>query len=517
MPQPSQKLAAALLELKTLQDGGLLAIPGRSLSRQARQALLRAGFLRPVVRGWYIPRHPEDDEGDSTAWYASLREFIAAYATHRYGERWHLGPEQSVLLHSGERTVPRQVHLWAMEGSNQPLALPHESSIFIYRAPRLLPSSVSADSGGLRLAELSAALVATSPTFYRQHPDAAQIAMGSLADASDLIRTLLEGPHPAVAGRIAGAMRAIGRPEVADGILGAMRSAGHAVTESNPFASPHPGLLHAGRPDTATALRLRLLWATMRDAVRDAFPPPRGVASDTREILDDIEARYVTDAYHSLSIEGYRVTAGLIEKVRDGQWNPDGEERDRAARDAMAASGYHQAHALVKEDLVRIVRGGNAGAVLREALPRWHRALFAPSVQAGIVTATDLAGYRNDAVFIRGARHVPPSKDAVREGMPVLFELLEQEPLPQVRAVLGHFLFVYIHPYGDGNGRLGRFLMNLMLASAGYPWTVIPIERRSDYMDALEEASSRGNIVAFAKLVAELATSQSKGPLARPR
>ena len=59
--------------------------------------------------------------------------------------------------------------------------------------------------------------------------------------------------------------------------------------------------------------------------------------------------------------------------------------------------------------------------------------------------------------------------------------------------------------------------MNLMLASAGYPWTVIPIERRSDYMDALEEASSRGNIVAFAKLVAELATSQSKGPLARPR
>jgi Fic family protein len=51
--------------------------------------------------------------------------------------------------------------------------------------------------------------------------------------------------------------------------------------------------------------------------------------------------------------------------------------------------------------------------------------------------------------------------------MPVLFEMLEAETAPQVRAVLGHFFFVYIHPYTDGNGRLGRFLMNLMLASAG--------------------------------------------------
>jgi Fic family protein len=37
-----------------------------------------------------------------------------------------------------------------------------------------------------------------------------------------------------------------------------------------------------------------------------------------------------------------------------------------------------------------------------------------------------------------------------------------------VRAALGHFLFVYIHPYMDGNGRLARFLMNLMLVDAGY-------------------------------------------------
>jgi len=75
-----------------------------------------------------------------------------------------------------------------------------------------------------------------------------------------------------------------------------------------------------------------------------------------------------------------------------------------------------------------------------------RQALFSPSVQGGILKASDLAGYRNDQVFVRDALHVPPSKDAVRECMPVLFELLEAEPEPQARAVLGHFLFVYVHP-----------------------------------------------------------------------
>ena len=94
--------------------------------------------------------------------------------------------------------------------------------------------------------------------------------------------------------------------------------------------------------------------------------------------------------------------------------------------------------------------------------------------------------------------------EAVSDVMSVLSELLESEPEAGVRAVLGHFIFVYIHPYKDGNGRIARFLMNLMLASGGYPWTVIPVERRNEYMQSLENASIDQNIKPFTGFIASL-------------
>ncbi len=514
MPSPQEKLASALATLKKLQDRRLRAIPGTKLSRVAREALLRGGFLREVIRGWYIASRPDEAEGDTTAWYGGMREFVAGYARQRFGDRWHVNPEQSLLLRAGERTVPGQTQIWAIDGTNQTVQLLHGCSLFIYQAPKLLPASPVGDAGGLRLVELPAALAAASPTLFVQHPMAAQIALASLRDASDVLRILLGGSHPAVASRLAGAFRAIERPALADEILGAMRGAGYVIREVNPFEKALATATPGGRAESPHVQRLRLMWSEMRARVIAAFPPAPGAPADIDALLKDVEARYVTDAYHSLSIEGYRVSPTLIQKLRDGSWNPDADAQDRAMRDAMAARGYFETHELVKEDLVRALKGENSGTVFRRALSRWYQALFAPGVQAGILKPADLAGYRNDQVFIRGALHVPVPKEAVRECMPALFELLEAETEASVRAVLGHFVFVYIHPYMDGTGRLGRFLMNLMLVSAGYVWTVIPVEQRDEYMRALEQASSFGNIGPFAD---GLARAQSKAPLRSPR
>ena len=137
--------------------------------------------------------------------------------------------------------------------------------------------------------------------------------------------------------------------------------------------------------------------------------------------------------------------------------------------------------------------------------------MFAPSVATGLLRASDLAGYRNGQVFIRNSMHVPLNKEAVRDAMPAFFDLLRAEEHPAVRVVLGHFIFVYIHPCMDGNGRMGRFLMNTMMAAAGYPWTVIALSERKTYMAALEKASVEENIGPFAAFLAKLVRDRLTG------
>ena len=58
---------------------------------------------------------------------------------------------------------------------------------------------------------------------------------------------------------------------------------------------------------------------------------------------------------------------------------------------------------------------------------------------------------------------------------------------------------------------MGRYLMNVMLASGGYPWTVIPVEQRTTYMQALEQASVEQDITSFAKFIAELVRNTMSG------
>ncbi len=131
-------------------------------------------------------------------------------------------------------------------------------------------------------------------------------------------------------------------------------------------------------------------------------------------------------------------------------------------------------------------------------------------VAASLIEAGALAGYRNDAVYLRTSRYVPPRWEAVRDAMPALFDLLEWEPEASVRAVLGHWMFGYIHPYPDGNGRMARFLMNAMLASGGYPWTVIEVETLTAYLSTLDRASIETDIQPFARFIAQSLARSAK-------
>jgi hypothetical protein len=500
---PQDSLAEALGALKALQDRGVAAIRSDDISRAHRERLTSAGFLKPVMKGWYIASRPEETgDGESTAWYASFWDFCVAYLNHRFGDAWSLSPEQSVLLHAGNRAVPEQLLVRAPRARNNVTPLIHGTSIVEVRA-QIAEGDALEKVDGLRTFRLPHALVESSPKFLRAAATDARAALAGIRDASELLRILLAGGHSTIAGRLAGALRSIGREPIADDILQAMRAAGYTVTEADPFEDDVRMFLPP-RQRSPYINRIKASWHAMRGEIIDVFPKAPGLPSDSKPYLEAVDDLYVTDAYHSLSIEGYRVTEQLIERVRDGTWDPENDGADRQHRDAMAARGYWLAFQEVRNSVARVIAGENAGNIADRDHRNWYRALFAPSVEAGILDPRALAGYRNDQVYIRNSMHVPLKQEAVLDCMPALFDLLREEEHPAVRVVLGHWIFVYIHPYMDGNGRLGRFLMNVMLASGGYPWTIIPVERRKDYMAALERASVKGDIKAFATFLADL-------------
>lgn len=510
MASPSEKLAESLELLHKLQNvQGAAAIRAKDLPRTHRERLSANGFLREVMKGWYVPSRPDEREGDSTMWYASYWRFAAAYLETRFHKNWSLSPEQSLSLHAGNWTVPRQLLVRTPRGGNKVIALPHGTSLLDIRAGLPAPADHEMMEG-LRVFSLESALTECSPQYFGSHPTNARAALAMIKDVSGLLARLLDGGRTRIAGRLAGALRNGGRGRMADDIVATMKKAGYDVRDSDPF-NDRPSLSLPPRETSPYVNRIRLLWDKMRQPIIASFPKAPGLARNPDAYMRRVGEAYVTDAYHSLSIEGYRVTPELIERVRSGSWNPVANEQDREAANAMAARGYWQAFQRVEMSVGRVLNGENPGVVAEEDHRDWYREMFAPSVTSGLLKPSDLAGYRNGQVYIRQSMHVPINRDAVRDAMPAFFDLLTQESDPAVRVVLGHFVFVYIHPYMDGNGRMGRFLMNLMMAAGGYPWTVIPLSERKPYMAALEEASVGEDIVPFAKLIGGLVAKRLAG------
>lgn len=455
----AELLASSLNALKQVQRGeDFTIIKSSDLSRTHIKRLVDNHFLKPIIKGWYVVTDPRATPGDSTAWYASFWSFITRYANERYGNEWCLSAEQSLSIYTGATIIPNQVLIRAPKGNDYMVPLIPPTSVFNLGAE--LPSKIDTNNPyNLNLYTLAEAIIVATPTMYRNDALTMRTALAMVHDSSDILKILVDTGQTVRAGRVIGAFRNIGRTDMADEIAGTMKRMGYIIYEEDPFER-------------------------------------------VMEILERMETRYKLDAYHSLSIEGYRVTDELINKVKSGVWKPDGEDMD--SKNALAARGYWQAFQEVKKSVSDIFEGSNSAEVAERDLSVWHSEMFMPCVTAGIIKPSDIVGYRSHQVYIRNSMHTPLNPDALRDAMTTLFELLREEPEACVRAVLGHFLFTYIHPFMDGNGRVGRFLMNAMLASGGYDWLIIPVERRDEYMAVLEKASVEGDIVSFVRFLSSI-------------
>jgi len=316
MAKANQKLAESLAKLQALQRNGRRVFRSRDLTRTHRERLIRNGFLREVLKGWLISSSPGAREGDSTPWYASFWEFCAGYCQDRFGDDWHLSPEQSILLHAQNTVIPKQVVVHSRKGTNHKINLLFGTSLYDLKQLDMPPVADVSVKDGLRLFSPAAALVKVAEAFFKRNPIESQVVLAGVREPLDVLRLLLNGGHSAKAGQLAGAFRRLGRAHIADEILGTMRSAGYDVRESDPFA---PEQVLGVLPAAAAPIvgRMRAMWDSMRGAIVETFPRAPGLPRKKTEYLRSVDDIYKSDAYHSLSIEGYSVTPALIERVRD--------------------------------------------------------------------------------------------------------------------------------------------------------------------------------------------------------
>jgi Fic family protein len=115
--------------------------------------------------------------------------------------------------------------------------------------------------------------------------------------------------------------------------------------------------------------------------------------------------------------------------------------------------------------------------------------------------------YREVQVYIRGVDWMPPSPEDVPLDMRELFRWysINKEKLhPLILASYFHTGFETIHPFVDGNGRVGRLLMNFILHKNGYPMVNIPNSRKLEYYECLERARVDANLRPFVKFIYDL-------------
>ncbi len=118
--------------------------------------------------------------------------------------------------------------------------------------------------------------------------------------------------------------------------------------------------------------------------------------------------------------------------------------------------------------------------ISNELLLKWHKDIFWE-------TKPDIAGKYRD-YLVRIANHLAPDWQDVNKLMNKLIKYANTKKINPVElSAIVHYGFEKIHPFGDGNGRIGRLIMNYILWHSGYPMLIIEYKKRKSYYKALQK------------------------------
>ncbi|HLS42055.1 MAG TPA: Fic family protein [Paenalcaligenes sp.] len=209
-----------------------------------------------------------------------------------------------------------------------------------------------------------------------------------------------------------------------------------------------------------------------------------------KQVVSNLHQNLVLQwTYHSNAIEGNTLTLKETKVALEGI-----TIGGKTLREHFEAINHRDAILLV-EELVK----------QQQPLDEWTIKSLHQLVLKNI-DADNAGQYRSVNVLISGAEHRPPEAPHVPEQMQhfIHWHNTEAQRLhPIERAARAHGEFVKIHPFVDGNGRTARLLMNLELMKAGFPATVITVEQRLAYYEALDKAHCTGDYADFVGLVAD--------------
>ena len=210
------------------------------------------------------------------------------------------------------------------------------------------------------------------------------------------------------------------------------------------------------------------------------------VINEKRNIPPSLEKKQTeqfatTFTYHTNRIEGstitLRETADLLERGLSPSQRPVEDIKET------------EAHKKVFTDMLAYKKEITVPTILH-----WHKQLFQD-------TKPDTAGkIRQHPVGISGSKFLPPYPIELVFLLRDFFDWYHENKKtlhPVQLAGLAHLKFVTIHPFGDGNGRLSRLLMNYVLNKNGYPMLIIPYSQRKSYYTALERSQLKKDETIF--------------------
>jgi len=195
--------------------------------------------------------------------------------------------------------------------------------------------------------------------------------------------------------------------------------------------------------------------------------------------------------YNSNAIEGNSLT------LKDTFWviNEGLTIKGKPLKDHLEAKNHKEA----LDFLYEVIEKDKKNTISEHFIKQLHQLVVKDS-------QNDIAGrYRGGDVYISGADHRPPSfldvPHLMRDLLNWLTENRKKHHVVELAALLHHKM-TNIHPFWDGNGRVSRLVMNILILEAGYPLAIVLKNDRKRYYRVLAEAD-KGSFKPICEFIAQ--------------